>query len=67
MAIEMVKLIAAFILIGLIVAVKVIRAKRHARCATCGMPIVGSPVVRKVGGRNLTFCCEGCARAYMEG
>jgi heavy metal translocating P-type ATPase len=36
------------------------------KCALCGDPIEGQPVVRNINGEEKHFCCEGCARAYQQ-
>ncbi len=35
------------------------------RCALCGMPVRGEPVVRTFDGEEKHFCCQGCARVYQ--
>jgi len=35
-----------------------------AQCALCGMDIVGTPVVRTIGGEEVQFDTDGCARIY---
>lgn len=39
--------------------------KKDESCELCGLKIVGSPVVRDIGGEEKHFCCEGCARVYQ--
>ncbi|MGD8406797.1 MAG: heavy metal translocating P-type ATPase, partial [Anaerolineales bacterium] len=36
------------------------------KCALCGDPIEGQPVVQNIGGEEKKFCCGGCARAYQQ-
>ncbi len=35
-------------------------------CALCGQSIDGEPVQESIGGGTLSFCSDGCARAYRE-
>ncbi len=34
------------------------------RCALCGMAITGAPVTRTIGGKDVQFDTDGCARIY---
>ncbi len=38
--------------------------KQTERCALCGLPIEGPPVVQTFDGQEKHFCCPGCARVY---
>ena len=41
-------------------------AEKNLTCDLCGMDIGGEPVVQEIGGKNLNFCCQGCAHAYQQ-
>lgn len=36
------------------------------KCPVCGMEIQGSGVKAKLGGQDVTVCCEQCAKAAKE-
>lgn len=33
------------------------------KCEHCGLE-TNRPVVKNIGGRDLNFCCHGCAQVY---
>ena len=64
--------ICAAVMLGLILATQGVKlwAKLKGRsvvCAACGRTVVDSPVKIKEGGRDIFFCCEHCADAYVRG
>ena len=67
----MIKTISAIILFGLIIYTQVRKmlAKRggeEMRCASCGRLVVERPVKKEMDGKELVFCCEHCAAAYVK-
>ena len=68
---ETLAIICAVVLLGLIVytqGVKVwARMKGSAAvCSACGRTIVDRPVKVEEDGKQLAFCCEHCADAYLK-
>lgn len=64
----MIKTICALVLLGLVtytLGKKVSAKLRAMKCMSCGRPIV-EPVKREVRGKEMVFCCEHCAEAYIS-
>ena len=64
--------ICAAFMLGLILATQGMKLWARLRgrtvvCAACGRTVVDSPVKMEEGGRDIYFCCEHCADAYMKG
>jgi hypothetical protein len=64
--------VCAVILLGLIFYTQgrkmwVKRKGKAMRCEACGRTIVDRPVRMEQDGRELVFCCEHCADAYVRG
>lgn len=68
----MIKIICALALLSLIVYTqsrKIVARRRGKaiKCESCGRTIVERPVKIKVDDKELVFCCEHCAQAYLKG
>lgn len=65
----MIKTICALVLLGLIGYTqlrKILAKKEVMKCASCGRTIIERPVRKEIGGKELVFCCEHCAEAYVD-
>ena len=66
----MIKDLSFLILLGLIAFVKLreILEKRRGirmKCVACGRKTFERPVKIKINSKELYFCCEHCAKAYL--
>lgn len=65
----MTKTILALIFVGLVILsiLRKILAKggKVMKCASCGRTIAERPVKKVIKGKELVFCCEACAAAYV--
>jgi hypothetical protein len=69
---ETVAIICAVVLLGLIFYTQgrkmwATKKGKAMKCEACGRAIVDRPVRMEKDGRELVFCCQHCADAYVRG
>ncbi len=66
----MIKDISFLILLGFILYTQVEKRLRKGgkemKCLACGRIIFEKPVKIKTDGKEMIFCCEHCAKAYLS-